>query len=499
MSENEEESGATTAATIQMDEVEREEEEREGDAAILAPEEEQEQEQEQEQQEQEEEHSFLPGGGDGAVPQALAGEERSCWARTKARVGSVVQEYPDLVGFCLNAVATLAFSVMNVLVKLGGSASLGPFEMVFFRNVMQLTLGSINTIAASRADRNPLGRFDRRLTPMLLARGVIGICAMTCNFFALQMMQIEEATIVSFLQPVLTALIGFIFLKEKLTKLEIFGMPFSLVGIILVSAPPSILSWFGFGPESTFSSSSSGSSSDGSISMSTSLFETNSSTSSMSSTSGLQSESLYWGVLTPVWRRTVGALFGVLGCVGSATAYVMTRKIGKAVHHTVIINWLSLCGVVLPILPMLLLEGFKVPHGTTWLYVAFVGVVAFVAQTFLTTALRTGVAGRVAIANYIGIIWAFMWGVLIFHEPPHVLSYVGSLFIGVNAAISIYKAWFIGHHSADTKHVELHNMAADSDGHDHDEHDEHEHDHAAPILRQLETPGLDKGVTPILP
>lgn len=474
-----------------------------GDAAILAPEEEEvardEQQQEQEQEE-EEHHSFLPGEGEGAVPAALGTEERSCWARVKTRVGGVVQEYPDLVGFCLNAVATLAFSVMNVLVKLGGSANLGPFEMVFFRNVMQLTLGSINTVAASRADRNPLGRFNRRLTPMLLARGVIGICAMTCNFFALQMMQIEEATIVSFLQPVLTALIGFIFLKEKLTKLEIFGMPFSLVGIILVSAPPSILSWFGLGPKTSPVSSSS---------MSTFFDSSNSnSVSSVSSISDVNSESLYWGVLTPVWRRTVGALFGVLGCLGSAAAYVMTRKIGKAVHHTVIINWLSLCGVVIPILPMLLVEGFKVPHGTTWLYVAFVGVVAFVAQTFLTTALRTGVAGRVAIANYIGIIWAFMWGVLVFHEPPQVLSYVGSVFIGVNAAISIYKAWFIGHHSADTKHVELRNMAAGNDDDNDDEDGKHtplpsdgddEHDHAAPMLGQLETPGLDKGVTPILP
>lgn len=491
MSDDTEET-ATSAQTQ-----EREGGDADGDAAILAPEEQEKQEEEEE--EEEEQHSFLPGEGEGegAVPAALEREKRGWWARVRARVGEVVQEYPDLVGFCLNAVATLAFSVMNVLVKLGGSASLGPFEMVFFRNVMQLTLGSINTVVASRADRNPLGRFSRRLTPLLLARGVIGICAMTCNFFALQMMQIEEATIVSFLQPVLTALIGFIFLKEKLTKLEIFGMPFSLVGIILVSAPPSILSWFGLGPHPASSSSSSDSAS--------SFFLENSTSTSTSVSSAAQSESLYWGVLTPVWRRTVGALFGVLGCLGSAAAYVMTRRIGKAVHHTVIINWLSLCGVVLPILPMLLVEGFKVPHGTTWLYVAFVGVVAFVAQTFLTTALRTGVAGRVAIANYIGIIWAFMWGVLVFHEPPQVLSYVGSVFIGVNAAISIYKAWFIGRHSADTKHVELHNMAA---GNDDDSHSgkntplpatDDDDDHAVPMLGQLETPGLEKGVTPILP
>ena len=437
---------------------------------------------------------FQVGSGDkGAVPMARRG--KSCFARAKARVAETVQLYPDLVGFGLNTVAALVFSVVNMLVKLGGNSGIGPFQMVFCRNLVQLALGCINTVAASSADRNPFGRPNKKVTPLLVARGVLGICTMTCNFYSVQLMQIEEATIISFLTPVFTALIGYFFLKEKLTKLEILGMPFSFIGILLVSAPPSLLSLFGLGGSSASSSSSDD------------LFSSSNSMISANSSCDASSTSLYWGVLTPVWKRTVGAIFGLLGCLGTATAYVMTRTIGKRVHHTVIINWLSLCGVTLPLLPMFLLEGFKVPHGKTWAYVASIGVVAFGAQTFLTTALRTGAAGRVAVANYTGIIWAFLWGIIVFHQPPEVLSYFGTIFIGINAAIAVYKAWFIGKHAQDVKHVELKSVASEHDDEEEEEHHEtedeethsSEHTKRALLAAPATTPGLPRGVTPILP
>ena len=432
----------------------------------------------------EEEHGrFIPGGDvnhetdEGIVPPVKTRGPRAFFRMVKAKIDYLFATYPDLVGFFLNTIAALAFSVMNMIVKLSSKSHMGPFQMVFCRSVMQFTLGATNTILANKGpQRNPFGVPSKQITPLLAARGIIGIFAMICNFFSVQMMQIEEATIVSFLQPVLTATVGYFFLKEKLTKLEIFGMPFSFIGILLVAAPPSMFGWLGLDDEDEAGALSASSNSD-------SWFSSSS------------SEELYWGVLTPVWKRTVGALFGLAGCVGSAIAYCMTRTIGKRVHHTVIINWLSLNGMVVPLLPMILWEGFKMPHGMEWMYVVFVGVVAFIAQTFLTTSLRTGVAGRVAIANYTGIVWAFLWGVVVFHESPKVLSYIGTLFIGVNAGISIYKAWFIGKHHEDTKHVELQNLADDPNHHD----DDAEDDHSVPIVPPAETPGLPKGVTPILP
>ena len=57
------------------------------------------------------------------------------------------------------------------------------------------------------------------------------------------------------------------------------------------------------------------------------------------------------------------------------------RKIGKAVHPMVVVNWLSIMGILVPILPIAFYEGFVLPHGTQWLLLLALGVVGFLAQS----------------------------------------------------------------------------------------------------------------------
>ena len=59
----------------------------------------------------------------------------------------------------------------------------------------------------------------------------------------------------------------------------------------------------------------------------------------------------------------------------------------------------------------------------------------------MTLALQTGTAGRVTIANYTQIIWAFIWGLVFLGEKPVLTSIFGTLLIAVDAAFAVYKAW----------------------------------------------------------
>ena len=63
--------------------------------------------------------------------------------------------------------------------------------------------------------------------------------------------------------------------------------------------------------------------------------------------------------------------------------YRVNRKIGKSVHPMVVVNWLSIMGILVPILPIAFYEGFVVPKGTQWLLLLALGVVAFLAQSLL--------------------------------------------------------------------------------------------------------------------
>ena len=59
----------------------------------------------------------------------------------------------------------------------------------------------------------------------------------------------------------------------------------------------------------------------------------------------------------------------------------------------------------------------------------------------LTLALQTGTAGRVTVANYTQIIWAFIWGLIFLGEKPMLTSLIGTLLIAVDAGCAVYKAW----------------------------------------------------------
>jgi len=55
--------------------------------------------------------------------------------------------------------------------------------------------------------------------------------------------------------------------------------------------------------------------------------------------------------------------------------------------------------------------------------------------------LQTGTAGRVTVANYTQIVWAFIWGLVFLGEKPELTSLLGTLLIAVDAAFAVYKAW----------------------------------------------------------
>ena len=49
----------------------------------------------------------------------------------------------------------------------------------------------------------------------------------------------------------------------------------------------------------------------------------------------------------------------------------------------VVVNWLSIMGILVPILPIAFYEGLAIPQGTQWLLLLALGVVAFLAQSLL--------------------------------------------------------------------------------------------------------------------
>ena len=76
---------------------------------------------------------------------------------------------------------------------------------------------------------------------LMLMRSIFGTMAFFFELVAIYLMPISLAIVLYFTQPVFASVFGFIFNGEKLNKFDIFGVIFSLMGVIIVSKPEIIL------------------------------------------------------------------------------------------------------------------------------------------------------------------------------------------------------------------------------------------------------------------
>jgi drug/metabolite transporter (DMT)-like permease len=99
-------------------------------------------------------------------------------------------------------------------------------------------LGCVSYLTLS-GDPNPfLGPPDMR--PMLFARGFFGFFGLFSNYQSYRGLSVSDSQTIQFLSPSFTALLGFLYLKERLSWRELIGGLVCLVGVMFVSRPPFI-------------------------------------------------------------------------------------------------------------------------------------------------------------------------------------------------------------------------------------------------------------------
>ena len=90
--------------------------------------------------------------------------------------------------------AGVGFSFMNVFVRLSGD--LPTIEKAFFRNLVAAFIALVVLI------RSDLGlHYEKRHIPMLFMRSICGTLGIMCNFYAVDHMNIADASILNKLSP----------------------------------------------------------------------------------------------------------------------------------------------------------------------------------------------------------------------------------------------------------------------------------------------------------
>jgi drug/metabolite transporter (DMT)-like permease len=261
--------------------------------------------------------------------------------------------------------SAFAFSVMTLFVKLAGER-IPSQEIVLARSVVSL---AISYALLRRSDIPPWGH-DRR---GLWLRGLTGFAALSCVYGAVTHLPLADATVIHYLNPTFTAIFAGLFLGETISRGIVIATLLCLVGVVLVAQPEAV---FGQGADA----------------------------------------------LDPLW---VGV--AIVGALFSALAYVTVRRLGRTEHPLVIVFYFPLVNIPAS-LPFVAAD-FVMPQGLDWIWLLGVGIATQVGQMGLTHGLLALPASQATSLSYAQVVFAALFGVLVFGEWPDGLGLIGGLLV----------------------------------------------------------------------
>lgn len=279
------------------------------------------------------------------------------------------------VGVRFMLLSALGFALMSACVKYVSVNGIPVFEIVAARALVSLILSFLDV----RRKGISIWGNNRKL---LFLRGAVGTVALMCVYYAVTTLPLAEATILQYVHPVFTALLGVLFLKERVQGATMICIALCLFGLGLMVQP----------------------------NMANSMTE-----------HALPLHSV---------------LIALLGAFGSSIAYVIVRKLSQTEDSSVIIFYFPL--VALPISTMLMWDKFVWPSLTITFILVLVGIFTQVGQYGLTKAMQTQEAGKASAYSYVQIVFSTLLGVWIFNEAPSVWTYLGGGFIVTGALINVF-------------------------------------------------------------
>src|ERR1700761_2736098 len=222
---------------------------------------------------------------------------------------------------------------------------------------MGITVILASTYMAVQKIRDfPLGAKEVR--PLLIARGFGGFFGVFGMYYSLMYLPLADATVITFLSPVIACAVCAYILKEPFTRMEQIAAVLSMLGVVLIARPTAIFSYFQ--PADPQPDNTTISESLGNITL-------------PSSTSSLER------TVTP-HQKVMAVAVAMVGVLGGATVITTLRWIGKRAHPLITVNYFAawvviVSGVFSAAIPSI---GFATPTNfKEWGYLFALGLCGF--------------------------------------------------------------------------------------------------------------------------
>ena len=197
-------------------------------------------------------------------------------------------------------------------------------------------------------------------------RSVVGLAAMYGFFYAIAHLNLSNAMVFTYSSHIFIPLIAWLFLKERISRSMLYAASLGLIGIIFVAKPDQGL----------------------------------------------------WN-----WVSAIG----MASSLGAALAFVTVRALTQTEPPERIVFYFCLIGTLLSVIPMFWV--WRPYQLQELFFLVAAGVLANVSQVFMSHAYRLAPAGQISPVSYMAIIFAGLWGFLLWHELPDVYSMIGFGFI----------------------------------------------------------------------
>ena len=290
-------------------------------------------------------------------PKKPGNEEQSMTGNTKKK------------GILLMLLSALLFSAMQVIINITGQR-VPLMEQVFFRNIISLL---ISFVIIKRHGLSMFG--ERKYQPLLFMRSSFGLLGLVSLFYAASRASQADVTILSKLSPFLITLFAFIFLKEKIAKIQIPALIIAFAGAFMVANP---------------------------------AFNSN---------------------VFPLFLAFLCAIF-------ASVSYTLLAYFKDKVDAvTVIMHFSTFCAAVS--LPFFIMD-FTMPSVTDFLLLLLMGIFGGFGQIALTYAYRMAPASEVSIYNYSGILFSMLLGYIVLGETVSYTSLMGAALV-VLASLLTYR------------------------------------------------------------
>lgn len=278
-------------------------------------------------------------------------------------------------------ISVLLYSIMPVLIRLLGRGHIPPASQVFLRYAVACVAAAIYFIATK--SRFVVKKKDMMLLFLVALFGyaLVNLFYTYANLYT----QIGTVLFIFNCSTVMGPLLGYLFLKEKLTSVKIVAMLLGLVSLFFLFSPGPLVTW------------------------------------------------------------KAGAVFALLSAVGGSFYVIGRKKLGEYDSKLILLANTFVGILSLGLISLLLETDFYFGGGmgsvspTTWLITILFGLDNFTAYLFMTRGYQLVTAGTGSMVmlseNIIGVLFAFLF----FAEIPIFATFIGGALILVASTLVIVK------------------------------------------------------------